>query len=487
MSYAALHFHDLPLHCLLSRRGTPSTQPAALLAQRGSEKVQIIAVNQAARQQHIHPGLHPTRAIARHLDLLILERDLAAEKSAQSEALAFVDSLVPDFELTTPETFLLDLSTLLMASEEDWSTHTLAAASYLDLPLQIGLGPTPDLAHLASLTKENSPLTLKLEDLARARLENFPLSQLSTLQLWGLQCLADLSRLPRQGLAERLGPDLAHLHDVLLAKKHRLLTLHRPKKHYQIQHSFTPPIETHAPLLFIAKRLLQTLCNRLAQQQRAAAELHLTLAFNNGAAHSRKLTLSEPTLSPDILLRSLHTHLDTLQAPAPTEEFHLQLIPALPHHAQHQLFSRSLKDPNQFTETIRRLSAFVGPQNLGIPHQRDTHCPDSFQLSPILPDFKTPTVPELDPVSNLPLKRQRPPISVSVASEKRGAYLHPLALLSGPHQGPIHKTRGPFPLSGSWWQDSWQQAQWDIELPDSLLLQLTYTPPKNWQLTGIYA
>ncbi len=486
MSYAALHFQDLPLTCLLARDGSPSTQPAALLSSGEREKSHLIAINQAARAFAISPGLLTTRALARCPDLLLLDPDPLIEKSAHAETLAFVDSLVPDFELTTSETYLLDLSTLLIASEADWIAHTLSSSSYLALPLQVGLGPTPDLAHLASLCPDqDDPLTLKIAKLALNK--TFPLPHSQVLQLWGLQTLADLADLPRQGLAERLGPELTRLHDITHGKHHRLLKLHRAKDHYRITHQFEPPIKNHEPLLFIAKRLLQTLCTRLQHHQRAAAELHLTLAFDNGAAHSRKLTLSEPSLAPDVLLRSLHTHLDTFRAPAPIEEFHLALIPTLPHHSQHQLFSRGLKDPNQFADTFRRLSAIVGPHNLGTPHQTDSHRPDSLALTSVAPDFQTPPVPQIEPSTNLPLNRQRPPIQINVASEKRGRYHHPLALLTGPHQGPIRQARGPFPLSGSWWQNTWQQAQWDVELKDSLLLQLTFQPPGNWQLTGIYA
>ena len=151
MSYAALHFHDLPLSCLLARDGTPPDQPAALLSTGEREKSHLVAVNLAARQLGIHPGLRTTRGLARCADLLLLDPDPATEKSAQAETLAFVETLVPDFELTTAETFLLDLSTMLVASVNDWTAQTIDSASYLVLPLQVGLGSTPDLAHLASL------------------------------------------------------------------------------------------------------------------------------------------------------------------------------------------------------------------------------------------------------------------------------------------------------------------------------------------------
>lgn len=486
MNYAALHFPDLALSALLARDGTPLDQPAALLSSGEREKSHLITVNHAARQFGIQSGLRTIRAIARCPELLLLDPDPTTEQSAQQETLAFVDSLVPDFELTTPNTYLLDLSTLLLNSLDDWLAYTREFACDLSLPLQTGLGPTPDLAYLASLVPgQNDPLLLKLSDSSLTT--SFPLPRLKVLQLWGLQTLGDLAKLPRQGLAERLGPTLAKLHDILHQKHHRLLKLYRAPDQYQIEHHFEPPVANHEPLLFMTKRLLQTLCNRLRHHQRAAAELRLHLAFDNGAAHARSLTLSEPTLTPEILLRSLHVHLDTLKVPAPISSFHLELIATRPRHAQHQLFTRGLKDPNEFANTLRRLAGIVGPGAIGIPQQNDTYRPDSLILHPVTPDFQIPTIQNFHSSAQLPLKRHRPPISVHVASEKWNRHQRPLALLTGPHQGPIRKARGPFPLSGSWWENGWQEAQWDVELDQALLLQLSFKPPETWHLTGIYA
>ena len=486
MNYAALHFPDLALSALLARDGIAPDQPAGLLSSGERERSHLIAVNQAARPFGLRPGLRTTRGLARCPDLHLLEPDPVTEESAQQETLAFVDSLVPDFEVTTPDTYLLDLATLLLESPEDWLAQARDSAAGLALPLQTGLGPTPDLAHLASLVPlENEPRSLSLTHPALGEL--FPLPHLRVLELWGLHTLGDLAQLPRQGLAERLGSELTTLHDILHRKHHRLLTLHRAPDHYRSEHHFEPAVDNHEPLLFMAKRLLQTLTTRLRHHQRAAAELHLHLSFDNGAAHARQLALSEPTLSPEVLLRTLHTHFDTLCIPAPITGFHLEIIPTLPRHAQHQLFSRGLKDPNEFANTLRRLAGIVGPDAIGIPSQNDSHRPDLITLHPVTPDLRLPPTPEIRPTGQLPLKRQRPPIPVHVASEKEQRYQRPLALLTGPHQGPVRHSRGPFPLSGSWWENPWQEAQWDVELDDALLLQLVFRPPKSWLLTGIYA
>ena len=504
MSYAALHLPALPLTCLLAREQADFARPAALLSSGKREKSAILYLNEAALRYDLQVEMSTTRALARCSDLGLYDADEKLEASAKIEALGLIDSFTPDYEVTGPDIFLLDLSTILFASPEEWLHQALEEARRLGLPLNLALAETPDLAHIAALSSATAS-SLRYRTKSEIRVLNelpsvhglplsmlnrssaFPLPEAKVLELWGLKRLADLVALPRQGLAERLGPDLARLHDILTGKHHRLLQLHRPTQNYQTSHQFEPPIEGIDPILFIARRLLQVLCQRLASHQRAAESLHLALSFENGAAHSRHLRQSEPTLDPDILLRSLHTHLESIRVPAPVTECHFRLSPTLPRHAQHQIFQRGLKDPHQFTDTLKRLSGVVGIDQLGIPQPAASHQPGLFDLHPLEADLKfTPAEEPILPSSQLPLKRQRPPLAVHVASEKRGRYPRPLALLTGPHQGTIREARGPFPLSGSWWEAAWQQSEWDIELPKNLLLQLTHTPPHDWHLTGIY-
>lgn len=493
--FSCFHFPAFSLNCLLARDGIAPEQAAVLLSQGEREKSSLLEVNEAARQHGLLPGLRTTRALARCADLLLMEPDEEAEIATRRELLAFIESLTPDFELTSPETFLLDLSSILYSSKNDWLRTSLDASKHLALPVQAALGSTPDLAHLTALSRhtaarpghlpENfSPFALPLDELIKSG--SFPLKDLEVLHLWGLHTLEDLAALPRQGLTERLGPDLARLHDILHEKSTRLLKLHQPLCVFQISHIFEPPVENHEPILFIARRLLQTLCNRLAHHQRAAAEMAFHLSFENGAGHTRTMEISEPTLSPDILLSSLHTHLENFSARAPINEFHLELIPTLPRHAQHQLFHRGIKDPHQFDDTLRRLSGIVGAHRLGIPQVANTHRPDILELHPLTPDFTKPTGIDHWPGSRLPMSRFRPPLTVHLATQKEEKFPRPLAILTGPHQGTVTTLRGPFPLSGSWWQHTWQQVEWDIELNRETLLQLSFTPPETWALTGIY-
>ena len=508
-----------------STRSTSVRLPQLSSAKTGPTPI-LLAVNQAASRHRITPGLSTTCALARCPQLTLLPPDLLLECQHQSALRTFAASLGPDFEETAPGTFLLDLLTLPHAHSAplDWIEHALRNATPLRLPLHLAIAPTPDLALLAVHSPPlRSTLHFNPEPEIRVRssvfdlqtISDLPLSCLSAefrtpntpssvapldpelLHLWGLQTLGDLAALPRQGLAERLGSDTARLHDILHRKHHRLLTLHRPAQQFQLAQELENPLETLEPLLFLLHRGLDTLCARLASSQRASITLRLSLTFDDGNLHLRDLRLPEPTCHPPTLLRLLHTHLDTIRAPAPVVAWSLQLTPTLPGEAQYHLFERSLRDPHKFADTLARLEALLGPDRLGTPHPLDTHQPDTFHLSsslslrppPPAPNLNTTSFP-LNPTSStaLPLKRYRPPIEIHVASEPLGRFPHPRALLTGPHRGPITDTHGPFPLSGHWWdpEERWQRVEWDLQLSDLTLLRLAHQPPHHWFLEGIY-
>ena len=476
--YAALHFPNFSLNVLLARQAQLADQPVALLSQGEREKAHLLALNEVALRYSVTPGMKATQALARCPELHFLTPDSAAEKARQEELLVFAESITPDFEATAPEPILLDLATVVYADEAEWRTRTMDAASYLNLPMRLATAPTPDLAHLRALGL--SQLT------ALAEVPLFSFLDLRVLKLWGIGTLTDLAALPRQGLAERLGKEVAWLHDVIHGKTDRLLRLTRPAEDYQASHSFEPAVENFEPILFIARRLLQTLCHRLRSQQRAAASVQVHLGYENGAAHAKELILSEASLEPDILLRSLHTHLDSLKAPSRIEDFHLSLKATLPGHFQHDIFRQGLRDPHQFANTLQRLTSLVGIDRLGIPQLNDSHRPDDLRLHALTPDLSEITSADVERFSLLPMSRFRPPFSVHVLTEKRGRFDRPLAVRTGPYQGKVIELAGPYPVSGQWWDRLWQELQWDVELDHHQLLQLTQQSRDTWVLTGIY-
>ena len=125
---------------------------------------------------------------------------------------------------------------------------------------------------------------------------------LALLECWGLRTLGDFMKLPRQALAERLGPEVGRWHDVLHGKVCRLLRLHRPPESFSQTFDFEEPAVSLEPLVFVLKRLLHTLAARLAARHLAAARLDFRLVLESGAALSRQLRLPEPQTAVEGML-----------------------------------------------------------------------------------------------------------------------------------------------------------------------------------------
>jgi protein ImuB len=242
-------------------------------------------------------------------------------------------------------------------------------------------------------------------------------------------------------------------------------------------------------LLFQANRSFQTLCARLEAHHRAAGKLRFALELESSARVERTVMLPEPLASPAALLRPLHTIFETLRVSSGIIALELELEPVLPMAAQREWLGRQLRQPSRWPDTLARLEALLGTGRVGIPEREDSHRPDAFRLRP--PSGEAPAACEesrISEASPLPLRRFRPPLNVAVASSGSRARPQPLALLTGPHAGAIARARGPFPLSGAWWDSgaSWRRLEWDIELENRHLFRLVLIPPDQWQLDGAY-
>ena len=117
---------------------------------------------------------------------------------------------------------------------------------------------------------------------------------------------------------------------------------------------FEQEIETLEPLLFILRRFLDRLTLELRAAQHVAAEMEFSLRLEDDTHHTRSFRLPEPTADADILFRTLHTHLESLQTAASICALELRLTPTRPLVRQQGLFETGLRDPHGFAETLAR-------------------------------------------------------------------------------------------------------------------------------------
>jgi protein ImuB len=282
--------------------------------------------------------------------------------------------------------------------------------------------------------------------------------------------LGDLLALPRDEIVRRFGSEGLALWNRAAGGAPRPLHPVIPPQTFSATMDFEEPVETLEPLLFILRRFIDRLTLELRVSQHVAVELALTLRLENEAGHARQFRLPEPTSDPEILFRTLHTHLESLTTDASIVAVALQLTPARPQVRQQGLFDTGLRDPHGFAETLARVSALVGADRIGTPRREDTHRPDAVKLNPPAAVIPPAVEPPVHGPLGLPLRRFRPPLPARLEfTDNRPTYLWTEHI-----RGEISARTNAWPSSGEWWQNdrAWSRTEWDIALTEGGLYRL---------------
>ncbi|MFZ4592992.1 MAG: DNA polymerase Y family protein [Verrucomicrobiaceae bacterium] len=520
--FATLLVPEFQLQTILRQHGASPEQPAVLLDEAATAstkqqgKAPVLQATPAALRVGVQCGMTATQAQARCMGLTLYYRDAMAEERGQAELLEIAEQFTPDYESTAPGMVTMDwhglarpeaescLSQMSLFSEmpipagnRALARLTSAAeklqrlASATGFIVRTGVAANPDLAFLTACLA--NPVRMLEDDASKTRAFLAPLSiqalqppveMADTLSLWGIRTLGDFTALPRDAVTTRLGTEAARLWDFASGTRRRLLRLVRMPLDYTQRVELEQPLGTLDLLTHYLTRILDTLTARLATAWLVAREVVLTLGFENGGVHQRELRVSEPARSTDLLLRLIHTHLEGFTTSSPIKVVALELKPTQPGQNQNDLFEHSLRDPNRFAETLAQLEALLGSENVGAPLLLPTHRPDAVRMaSYVEPAEKEAPNPTHAPASAMPLRRFRPPLPAQVRVINR----EPIEISAGPIQGRVLAHRGPWLMSGDWWDTQrWSHEEWDVQLADGLLCRLK-RENAGWSVEGLYA
>ena len=304
---------------------------------------------------------------------------------------------------------------------------------------------------------------------------------LDILHRWGIHTLGQFAALNKEEVGTRLGPIGLELWDRAKGKTTRLLKLVSPPESFEETFEFENEIETVEPLLFILRRFLQQLSLRLNALYLVARELRLEMTFSNKSAYQHQFKIPEPTNNGEVLFRMLHTHLENFKSDFPITAVALKAEAAKPSSQQFNLFETALRDPARLSETLARLTGLLGPDRVGTPVLEETHRPDAFRMEPFawqLPE----TGGEIKPLPSCALRRFRPPLPASMLLVKN----IPAHLRNVEIQGDVRRQKGPYTISGNWWDEkAWERAEWDVELENGALCRC-HLREGRWELDGVY-
>ena len=315
------------------------------------------------------------------------------------------------------------------------------------------------------------------------------------LHKWGIHTLGQLAALDKEQLGARLGPEAIRMWERANGRSSRLLKLIRPPESFEESFEFEREIETAEPLLFMLRRFLEQLAVRLAAIYLVAKELTLRITFANKQSYERVFKIPQPTNDVDLLFRMLQTHLENFRSEHPIVAVALSAEPIKPAREQFGLFETTLRNPHQLSETLARLTALLGSDRIGTPVLEETHRPDAFRMQPFSWAAVESAVPsgenrESGPDSHAlrtahataALRRFRPALSASVLQDEDT----PAHLRSGEMSGKIIAQRGPYLLSGNWWDEkSWARAEWNLQLQNGELVR-AHERDGVWKIDGVY-
>ena len=313
----------------------------------------------------------------------------------------------------------------------------------------------------------------------------------AVLHKWGIHTFGQLAALDKEDLRERLGPEAVRLWERANGTATRLLKFVRPPESFEENFEFENEIETAEPLLFMLRRFLEQLAVQLRAIYLVAKELTLRITFADKHVYERVFKIPQPTNDVDLLFRMLQTHLENFKSEHPIVAVALDARPIKPVSQPRMLsgFETALRDPNQLSETLARLTGLLGSDRVGTPVLEETHRPDAFRMEPFAwevsmrfaADTAASTEDRKDALG-VALRRFRPTESASgFLSENIPAHLRSANL-----SGKIADQRGPYFASGNWWDEkSWKRAEWDLQLEDGVVVRC-HQSEEQWEVDGVY-
>ena len=219
--WLAIHLPRFGLEVLTE--GVEVSTPFAVVE--GKPKGCLLVCNERAEEKGLRIGMSASAAFALANDLHTKERDEVAERAALEALAGWATQFTSLVSLAPPQALLLEVggSERLFAGMPSLIEAIDRGLTQLGYATRIAVAPTPLAALLLSRagTKVTSQTDSMTRDLAGVSLENSGLDTkvVQQLRTLGLRTFADCYRLPRDGLARRVGPQVVTFLDKVLGKR----------------------------------------------------------------------------------------------------------------------------------------------------------------------------------------------------------------------------------------------------------------------------
>ncbi len=505
---ACVDLPAFPLQLLLRRNPDWRGKPAAVVAE-DSPQAQLLWVSESARQVGILPGMRYASALA--LDRALNAAPVSAQRIAKAteslhrHLLTYSPRVEP--ALHEPGVFWLDAGGLerVGGTPTEWAERLWRGLREARFVCGVTVGYSRFGTYCLSRVHRQAAVipapAREVSACRRVTLDrlDLPPRVRDDLNRLGLATVGDLMELPVTGLSARFGAETARL--VALARGLHFdplqpVTPDEPMR--AVEH--LDDAESDAwRLLFLIKRLLHPLLDRLANEQKAIALLHLDLHLDvrgqEVANRRESLRPAEPTLDVVLLTELVRLRLEGMNLGAGADQVAIELeVLAAPPEVLELFRRRQRRDLAAAMRAVARVRAELGNQAVVRAELQPGHLPeqayrwlDVGELSmpaPVRPaatDGPTPLVRRLLPHPR-PLLSGPPDVA-----RKRGDQL--LRAAAGPGGascvGVAPRSHGPHLVSDRWWCGEQRRAYHFVEADGNRLLWVYYDEQKkHWYLQG---
>jgi len=328
MLWASLLLPSLPLDVFA--RAQEADTPFVVTT--GGHHPRIVAASDAARIAGIRREQPIATALALAPDIIIRERDTAAEEAALADVATMLLAFTPRASLAPPNAVVAEIAGSLRLfgglAQLDEALSRAASARGYDATLAVA--PTPTAALL--LARGGCTTPVLAVDALPAALAALPLAlldidadTLATLEAAGVTTFAAAQALPRAGLARRFGAHLVDLLDRALGRASDPRVPFVSPPHFERSLPLPAPVESVEALQFAVNRLVGDFADWLTARGLGALRMSLTLVHeryvrDRGTPPTvATFALGEPARMPAHLATVLRERLARVALPAAVE------------------------------------------------------------------------------------------------------------------------------------------------------------------------
>ena len=316
--WLAVHMPVLPLEAL----SVPDAAPATVVVEPRKGHLWIIAANEKALAQGVAPGLKLSAAFALSRTLTVLGRSPQAEHLKLTSIAQWARRVTPSVSLEPPRALLLEVrgSLKLWGGIDPIKGVLKEELQHRRITAHLCVAPTALAALWLSRHQQEDVLS---HDELVGRLGSLPLgvagwsdSAQQLLRKMGVKTIGDCLRLPRGGLARRVG--LQYLQDLdRLLGQHDLRSEFEPAQRLSSTLEFQDEVTEPEILANAGQELIRKLVRALQKRQAQVENLEFGFHHLRKPKTIERINLVAPTYEAERISRLFLGKLETVSLPDP--------------------------------------------------------------------------------------------------------------------------------------------------------------------------